>query len=66
MSDFPQQFSGVRIWQKSKAVKFMLLVREVNSELNPSAITRAKIPLNCIEVNFSFPQGLRFAAFSSK
>lgn len=55
MADFPQQFNGLSIWQKSKAIKFTFLVHEVSSELNPSAITRAKIPLKCIEVNFSFP-----------
>lgn len=55
MADFPQQFSGVSIWQKSKAVKFMLFVHEVSSELNPAAITQAKIPLKCIEVNFTCP-----------
>lgn len=55
MADFPQQFSRVSIWQKSKAVKFMLFVHEVSSELNPAAITQAKIPLKCIEVNFTCP-----------
>lgn len=55
MADFSQQFNGERIWQKSGAVKFTLFVREVSRELNPSAITQAKILLKCIEVNFSFP-----------
>lgn len=55
MADFPQQFNAERIWQKSKAVKFTLFAPEASSELNPSAITQAKIPLKCIEVNFSFP-----------
>lgn len=43
MADFPQQFNGERIWQKSKAVKFTF-IREVSSELNSSAITQEKNP----------------------
>lgn len=45
MADFPQQFNAERIWQKSKAVKFTLFAPEASSELNPSAITQAKNPI---------------------